>query len=276
MARKIGVDEETIRRRLARMRQARVIQGWRLLPNPRLIGQEIFRLDLDLIDATRKAAPISQIKLLDGVILIIDYLGTGLSVVLYCDSEQALMRKVQLVASICGCEGPTYWKVGFPACEQKLRRVDWQIVKAIMMEPRKNLSDIAHETKLSTRTISRRMELMTKANAFFLMPVVDLKKIPFLACSFRVFCPRGRNKHAIDDLILSKMGAVAFAHTEAEEYSSFSQACVNLAEAEEIHDRIKAMEGVKEVRMDIEKEIIPVHEWVEEQIERGLRESAGK
>ncbi len=277
IAKKLGVDEETVRKRLAHMRQAGVLQSWRLIPNPHLIGQEIGVIDLESSDSRSKVTAIPQIKLVEGVVRIFDYQGARLGVLLYYGSEEAAERRVQLISSICGCDRANYWNLGFPACELTLKKIDWQIVKAIGKEPRKKLSEIAREVKVSTRTIRRRLDLMTKGNAFFMLPTLDLKKITILPCNFRLFCPDQGKKTAADALILSKRGeGVFFAHTSAVGHSSFSLACRNITEAEEIHSWIKTLDGVEDVRMAVLKEIISVYEWLDDEIARHLRESERK
>jgi DNA-binding Lrp family transcriptional regulator len=272
IAKKLGVDEETVRKRLAHMRQAGVLQSWRLIPNPHLIGQEIGVIDLESSDSRSKVTAIPQIKLVEGVVRIFDYQGARLGVLLYYGSEEAAERRVQLISSICGCDRANYWNLGFPACELTLKKIDWQIVKAIGKEPRKKLSEIAREVKVSTRTIRRRLDLMTKGNAFFMLAVVDFKKITAVPCNFRIFCPDRGKKRALDNLILSKQGQIYFAHTSAAEHSSFSLVCANVAEAEEVYSWMRTLDGVKDVRMAIIREILPVHEWLDGEIERKLRE----
>ncbi len=107
------------------MRQAGVLQNWRLIPNPHLIGQEIGVIDLESPDEARKVTAIPQIKLVEGVIRIFDYQGARVGALLCSESEEAAERRVQLIASICGCVTPSYWKLGFPACELSLKKVDW-------------------------------------------------------------------------------------------------------------------------------------------------------
>lgn len=276
MAKKLGVDEETIRKRVGRMRQAGVLQYWRLIPNPHLIGQEIAVIDLVLSDVRRKVTAISQMRFVEGVIRIFDYQGNRLGAILYHEGEEALRRRAQLIASICGCEKPAYWDLGFPPCGLRLRKVDWQIVTAIANEPRKMISEIAHDVKVSRRTVRRRIDLMTEGNAFFMLPTLDLKKITILPCNFMFFCPDQGKKRAVDALILSKREeSIFFAHTSAVGHSTISLACANITEAEEIHNWIRTLDGVEDVRMAIFREIIPVYEWLDDEIKRHLRESEG-
>lgn len=256
------------------MRQTGILHHWRLIPNPHLIGQEIAAIDLELSDVRRKVTAISQMKFVDGLIRIFDYQGNRLGAIFYHQGEEALRMRAQLIASICGCENPSYWDLGFPPCELKLRKVDWQIVTAMANEPRMMVSEIADHVKVSSRTVRRRIDFMTQGNAFFMLPTLDLEKIIILPCNFMFYCPDPRKKRVVDALVLSSRGeAVFFAHTSAVGHSTISLACSNIAEAEDIHNWIRTLDGVKEVRMAIFREIIPVYEWLDDEIRRQLRES---
>jgi len=277
ISKKLGVDEETIRKRMVRMRQAGVLHHWRLIPNPHLIGQEIAVIDLELRDVRRKVTAISQMKFVDGLIRIFDYQGNRLGALFYHQGKEALRMRAQLIASICGSEKPSYWDLGFPTCELRLKKVDWQIVTAMANEPRKKASELADTVKVSSRTVRRRIDFMTEGNAFFMLPTLDLGKITNLPCNFMLSCPDPKKKRAIDALILSNRGeSVFFAHTSAMGHSTISLACSNIAEAEEIHNWIITLDGVKEVRMAIFRGIIPVYEWLDDEMQRRLRESERK
>ncbi len=273
LGRKLGVDEETVRKRLARMDRTGVFGTWRLLPNPHAIGQEICTIDLESVDETRKAASISQVKLVEGVFRIFDYQGGRLGVLLCYDRPSTAVRRVQLLSSICRARRATYWELGFPSCDFTLKKLDWRIVASLENEPRKRVAAIARELQVSTRTIRRRLTLMTNGNAFFVLPVLDLTKIHAVPCNFRPFCPDPAKKGAMDRLILATFPQIFFSHTAAKGHSSFSLACANVAEAEEIRSRIAALDGVQEVRMSIIRRIIPVHDWLHGEIERKLLES---
>ena len=53
IAAKIGVDEETVRRRVNRARQSGFLKGWQLLLNPHLIGLESAGAQLEVDDEER-------------------------------------------------------------------------------------------------------------------------------------------------------------------------------------------------------------------------------
>ncbi len=206
IARKVGVDEETVRNRVARMREARILKGWELVINPHLIGRESASLELEVQNASAKNAAIEQIKLIDGVISILDFHGASLQVGIYYRHERALAKQISLMESICGCKHSMLWNVTFPPCELKMTKTDWVMLNILRKDPRKKLADIAFDAKASTRTVNRRLNLMVERYAFFLHALIDLKKVGGLAYRMLLYSKEPRKKEKIDELIADKIG----------------------------------------------------------------------
>lgn len=202
MAERLGVDEETLRKRVKRL-QGQEFESLQLSLNPSVLGREVVCIELRVDDEARKPAMISQIKLVDGVVQIVDFHGKEVEVVLWHEGEQDLLRKVQLISSICGDEEAFYWPLEIPRSNHRLRKTDWQILKAMRKEPRKSLLEIAAEIRASVRTVKRRLALMTKENVSFL-PIPSFKKSPTLSISFLVHCPDHTKKKVLDNLLQSK------------------------------------------------------------------------
>jgi DNA-binding Lrp family transcriptional regulator len=272
VAERAGVDEETVRRGLQRVQQFGILQGWQLVLNSHLIGHESASIVLETDDVERKPTAISQIKLIQGVVFIFDFHGNGLQVVVYYNGEKDLARKIQLIGSIFGSkEEPMHWKGGLPSCDLDLKKIDWQIIKAMQKDPRRRLAEIANEIKVSTRTVKRRLTVLTDGNAFFSVPRLNIAKAPGVNCRFIVFCPDENKKRRVDELIRSRPERIVFAHTGAKQYSAFTILCNNISEANEIHGWMNGLDGVKDVRMGIMKDFIVVDDWLDEEIEKRAR-----
>src|SRR5207237_4003740 len=78
VARRLGVDEETVRNRLRTMREMGLLLGWRLIVSARLLGMESSNLVLDFHSQESKEAAIPRIREADGVVLIQNFYGKTL------------------------------------------------------------------------------------------------------------------------------------------------------------------------------------------------------
>jgi len=269
VAERLDVDEETVRNRLKRMNDARFLQGWQLVLNPVLLGREAAIIELRVSDSGSKPEVISRLKLLDGVMLIDDFYGKELAVLTLYESAATLERQVRLIASLCGCPNPAWWKLGFPPCKLTPTATDWRIIHAVRRNGRGRLSDIARGLQLSTRTVKRRLTHLVDGDAFYLDPILDVGKVGGVRCRLWVTSEPSR-KRAVDKAILSGLQRIISTHTAPQEYSLFVAHLSNASEVQEVSQWVGKLDGVKEVRSTIEVEHIHVQEWLEGEIEKRL------
>ena len=274
MARRLGIDEETLRKRMRRAEKAGILQGMHLIPNPHLIGHESAALELDVDDEDRKPSVLSQLRLLEGAVFIVNFLGKRMRPVFYYDGQGALTRKVELIKSICGSESGLLLKDRFPACNLKLSDTDWRIIKTFRKDARRSLPEVAKQVHVSTRTVKRRVAKMTDGNAFFLMPALAHERSASTVSSFTVLYPPGVRKEENDAKIRSRLERLVFSNTAGADFSIFSAIYDNVSQADEDRHWIGAMKEVKQVTLNVVKEFIIVPDWLDDVIGSMAREAA--
>jgi len=271
IARRIGVDEETVRRRVKRAEKLGSVAGWRMMINPHLIGCEAAGIDLQVIGEERKDEAVAEVGRIDGVVKILDYRGNGLQVTLYYPDDDALKRKAELIKSICGSpEDPTVWNMEFPHSNVKLTTTDWEIVQTMLEDARKSLTTVSNSTGVSVRTISRRLTSLIEERTVYLQGTPNFRNFSGLACVFLVYCPDRKEKRVVDDLVLSKVPRIEIFNTSSKQHSTFVTMFDNLIEADEFDKWIRTLEGVKNVKMGVMKELIIVQDWLRAEIGRRI------
>jgi DNA-binding Lrp family transcriptional regulator len=274
IARRVGVDEETVRRRLKRAEELGSLPGWRMTVNPRLIGCEAASLDLDVEDESKKDTAIAAIKRVDEVIKILDFRGRGIQITLYYPNANALKRKTELLGSICGSPRPTVWGLSFPNSNIRMTRTDWSIIENLLDDPRKSLDSVSKSTGVSTRTVQRRLTSMQQEFAVYLQGIPNFKLFAGLSCVFLVFNPHAKKKKISDRNILAKTARTELANTSSKQYSTFVLLFENLSEADDFTKWIKGLDGVESVKMGVMKELIVVQDWLREEIEKRSAENS--
>ncbi len=269
VAKGLAIDEETVRNRLNRMNEVGFLQGWQLVLNPVLLGRQAAMMELAVSDPETKPQVISRLKLLEGVTLIDDFYGNKLAVQTLYENEGALTRQIELISSLCGCPTPVWWKLGFPPCDVTPTHTDWRIIQALRQNARGRLSDVSRDLRISTRTVKRHLKHLIEGNAFYLDPVLDLGKVGGLRCRLWVVSEPGK-KHAVDKMILAGLQRIISTHTAPEEYSLFVAHCANASQVQEIAHWVAKLDGVREVRSNIDVEHIHVQEWLDAELERRL------
>jgi DNA-binding Lrp family transcriptional regulator len=274
IARKLKVDEETVRRRIQRAERRGLLGGRELILNPCLIGREPVAMEVKVAgsDRAKKLGVVQQIKLVDGVLFIIDLQGESLNVFLYCENEQAILRRTALISSMAGDKHPLILRnVGFPRCGLSLTRTDLLILKSLRRDLRKDTANIATEIGVSARTIERRISLLTANNAFFQLLRPDFKRAEGTICRVTISYGDGKKKADVDEIIGSRL-RIVYSMTTERAASQFTFVCNNVVEAEAIEEWIRGLDGVSEARMGIIREFILVAGWLDDEIERMLSE----
>jgi DNA-binding Lrp family transcriptional regulator len=276
LARKLGVDDKTVRSVIARMQKSGFLRGWSISLNPHILGMECGSV---LLKEGEWAMPpkdkvISQLRDVDGVVAIFSFLDDpGFRLVFYYEDDADLERKTRLVSTICGVSRPyASWKIRFPPCKIKMKRADWQIIRLLLKDSRNGVAELAKELNISSRTVRRRLDAMTEANTYFPNPIVDAKSVEGFLYHFVIAYDNKKDKAKADESLHRSDEALVFVDTNAELYSVTASICQNISEAHRISDWLKSQPGVREVTTRVFEEIIPVSNWIEHETEKRLRE----
>ncbi len=196
VAKKLGVDEETVRIRVQSLKNSGFLLGWRLILNANLLGRESSVLAVELGDVEKKDKAIVQIGRMDGVVLIQSFYGKTLQITVFSENEVELNRQIRDICSISEGKILTHWKVNLPRCNHKSKQIDWMIIGALLKNADKKIPEIAQELKISSKTVKRRLNMMMESSsAFFLQPILDLKKSHWCS-TLSVSNPMLRSKEA--------------------------------------------------------------------------------
>ena len=270
IAKRVGVDEETVRKRIRRMEREGSITAWRAMINPSLIGRSYFAVDVTVRDVDKKANAISRLKELEGMAAFMNFEGGGLLIFLYSEPGKAIALKARQIAQVCGDEPVAAEPLGIPPCELKPSVTDWRIVWAIRNDPRKTLSEIAEEAHVSSRTVNRRLITLIEHGAFFLVGIPNLRQSPGVSVNLLILCREGYSSSSIADEITARFGNIVFGGPFSSHLVSYNLVFNNLIEAGEAHEWIETIEGVARARLGIMKEMVFVPDWLDGQIAERL------
>ncbi len=266
IARKLGVDEETVRMRVNRARERGFLPVWRIMVNPLLIDCQAANLDIEVKDEQHKSRGISKIKTLDGMNSIVDYRGKEITVGLYYEDDESLAHKTRVIEAICESPRLDVWTSTFPRPIVRMSQLDWRIISVMRGDARMELGEVAKSAGVSTRTVQRRLSALTGGRAVYLLRPPNVSVVGGLMCNFLVFCLDRGKKRSADRMILSTFNRIGASDTSSEQFSTFGIACENFSEADKVAERLKAVGGVQSVRMRVVKEIAVVEDWLSHQI----------
>jgi DNA-binding Lrp family transcriptional regulator len=274
VARKLGVDEETVRNRLKMMKEMGLLRGWRLILNANILDMKSSNVLLGFPTADAKAEAIPRIRKVPGTVLIQDFYGETLQVAIFTREDEDPERALTASQGIDDAKVVTSWRVRLPSSEHRPKEIDWRIIGMMLRDADRKLPEIASGVKASTRTVKRRVNMMMASSVFFMQPLLDLKKaMGVTPCHLLIKCAPSE-KRRIDDLVASRFDRIVFRLTNSDTHSIFVILCMNIGEMKEVLGWARSQKGVELARTDIMEQQEYVHEWLERVVHDRVGERA--
>ena len=270
VARRLQVDENTVKNRVEKLRRSGFLKGWWVGVNPNLVGQRMAQVWVDVGSSSAKRPVIEKLSLLPGVAVIKDLFGPSLCIVLFYEGERTPKKMTELISSIAESSSVTWIDEPFPRCEIAFSKDDLRIVRTLQEEPQKPYKDIAKELDLSSRTVKRRIRRLAEGKALYLIAELNPRFLSGgIVCGLLVFHDESGSKSLSERRIVSHLGdQLLFADLDDPRHGYFALIIENVATAQDILNWALTQEGVSEGRIDIVQEVISVYSVYEEQLEK--------
>jgi DNA-binding Lrp family transcriptional regulator len=274
IARKLKVDENTIKNRIEGLKRSGFLRGWWVGVNPNLVSQKMTQVWFDVNNASAKQDVIKKVSLIPGVAVIKNLFGNSLCIAFYYEGERTLRKTTELISSIAGSSSATTASEPFPTCRITLSSDDLKIIKSLQKEPLKPYTEIARELGLSVKTIKRRIIRLTEGDALYIVAELDPKFLSGgIVCGLLIFYDDRRPDDLVEEIISYLGDKLMFANLDDLHHGYFAFVITNLAMAQQILDWALDRKGVSSGRIDIVQEVISLYSVYEEQLEK-LQHSA--
>ena len=263
VARKLGVDEETVRNRLKRLRGSGLLVGWRLVPNPSLFGRSSIMQHLSFDSPASKEAAISQLARMDGVIVVASLYGSDLLLTIFDDPQRASSKRL---AAVGAQRGPAEWSgMGLAPTIFRMTPTDWQIVGMMLRNAERRVEEVASSVRVSARTVKRRLDGMMAGSAIFAMPIIDQAKSTGVSYQVIVESKEGR-KSEVDKLVTSRIKNLVFKSADRSNTLIFGFSGKNVSEGQELLDWLTREPVVSSVKINIVEKVIYAFDWLEKEV----------
>ena len=268
VAAKLGVDEETVRNRLRRLKESGYLKGWRVMPNPAVFGRESRMTFVQLGDSRTKEAALSRLERTDGVVVVASVYGKGAIVTFFDDRGRAAS---ELIASL-GEPGSARSIGGMPFMRTSFRMTatDWQIVRAMLRDAERDISDVAVGVKTSARTVRRRLNLMLDSAAILIMPMINQSRSGGVSYTAMIECERGRVAE-VERAASAKIENLGFAAHYSDSGLVFGFIARNVSEGNQFERWAEGQPGVRSVTMNLVEEVVYAFDWLERESEKRAR-----
>ncbi len=254
---------------MRKLQQMGFLRGWQVIVNPTVMGQSLVTIALKVSSPYSKDDIIRKLRLIDGVVAIINHLGDSLAVAISYENRQVLRRKVELISRISNAESLIESEIPFPNCGMKPSETDWKIVRALRFSPRRSLNSLSKELGLSTRTVQRRLRRMVGQYFVFVIPSLDPKALKgAIAADLVVYYSSPGSKARADQTIMSHLDDyIMRAEVNDRQHSLFNLILTNISQAREIESWAAEQHGVKSAWLGLIEDRIELYDCFGEQLE---------
>jgi DNA-binding Lrp family transcriptional regulator len=256
MARDLGVDQSTVRARMSRFRESGFLKDWSLGINPGIIGRHMGQVWLG-VQESNKAGVIDSLLSSKDVERVCNYFGPALSFIFLfqggTDHQPSLARLLERAGP-----GVTVLSQGvIPVPSLPLKDIDTSIIKSLQDDPWKSYPQVAKEVKASSKTVARRVAMMSEEGAIYVLPVVDLKALQgVIPAELVVEYSSSKSKRPATARIVSHIGKDLVFSDVKGPHGYFALLVGNLSQLEQLAEWCRKEEGVKGIRVGALQDVI--------------------
>ena len=272
VAKKLHVDEVTVRKRIGKIQSSGFLQYWVVLVNPRLLGLRIAQLLFDVSSPSTKYDLIEKLKLLPGALVLVNCFGSSLFFSFFYQDEDSLQRQVELVSRMSSAKDMVCTRPPIPECKIKLTATDWGIIRSLHRNPRKSYGTVGRELGVSSRTVKRRLQRMMNQRAVFILPSMNPRALEGVTqADLLVSYENPRSKAEIDGRLMTLWDDhLVRAEIGDREYSFFNLFVKNISQAQEVLDWVNGQPGVRSARIDLVEDRIESYAPLSAELDKRL------
>lgn len=174
IAEKLGLGANTVRARLKGWRESGFLQRTEVLPHPALLGLKLGSGSIRVDDVRAKPTVLEDLALVPGALASLDHVGCWMAFSVLGESDAALDRVRRLAAKLPGVDEVTPCRaLAPPPPARALKRLDWEIMRALRAAPDQPLRKIAATVGITPKTFGKRYGDLVRDRAALFIPVID-------------------------------------------------------------------------------------------------------
>lgn len=163
LGRRVSLTAPAVRERLRRLETKGVFHGFWLTPDPQVLGRQDL---LVLFSGDRTREDFERALAVPDVAWAAWKVDGGLTVQMWPRDPE---RAVEGLASALGF-APSGRTLAEPAPRKRLSALDWRILDALVDDPRLPLQELCERTRLSPKTVRKRLAQLRRDQAVYITP----------------------------------------------------------------------------------------------------------
>jgi DNA-binding Lrp family transcriptional regulator len=168
IARQLGADDMTVNNRYKKLQKSGSMSVWQLIVNPTFFGYSMLDIMVYVQPESAKADMIRKLKLVHEVIVVVNFYGKALKIIVLYYSDESRSRTVELISRITNAEKVISSRMDLPTSETKaLTETDIAVIRALSKDARKSSALVARELGFSAKRVRSRVDKLRKEKTIF-------------------------------------------------------------------------------------------------------------
>ena len=257
MAKELDVDQATVRHRIKKFQEQRVLRGWYLGVSPGLSGKAVVNAWFGVGSEAAKNELIEKLLANRNVERACSYLGPKVSFVLFCSDGTSPEVALQGLAKLAGPKAVPHEQGVIRVPAYPTKQTDLAIIGSLRRDPWKAYSAVAKELGLSARTVKRRTNKLSEDGLIYMLPIVDLKALQgVIAMELVVNYASREVRTRVHGRIVSLVHDGLVFSDSSGPYGYFALVVPNVSQVEQITSRVRQLDGVSEVQATVLQEVV--------------------
>jgi DNA-binding Lrp family transcriptional regulator len=257
MAKDLEVDQGTIRSRIRRFQEQRVLRGWYLGSNPGLTDQSVVYAWLKVEPESSKEDVIEKLLSVEDIERVCNYFGPKVSFILLHKNMRNPEAALERLASLTGLGKSVHQQATIRVPPYDIKRTDTALIDVLRRDPWMPDSAVAKEVGVSTKTVKRKVTTLTEDGAIYMLPIIDLKALQgIIPMELVVDYGSPESKAEVNGLIVSRVKENLVFSNYTGPYGYFALAVPNISQVELITRWVKQLKGVRDAHSDALQDLV--------------------
>ena len=279
----VGITPNAIKERINTLVCNGIIQSFIVNVNPALFGyeKECFLIVKHFYKKTKittinKDDIIKQLNLLGDVRVYAELLqgSAKFAISLRPGTEDKIGLVVDLLKQ--SALEVEYAFMNYRSMSMKVHSSDFKIIKSLLSNPRMRVEDIAKDTSLSSKTVTRRLEKLRENHIVEFGLIRDMSSIQragYIEFSIMIHLEDDSLYQYVLERIYHEMDEYLFVipHANQKEWMFLVFFCPNISTVDWILTTLESYEGVNGTKMFITIKLVYYQDWVKREIEKRLK-----
>lgn len=165
--------------------------------------------------------------------------------------------------------------VNHKAISMKIYSSDFKIIKSLLSNPRMQVEDIARETSLSTKTVTRRLEKLRENHIVefgVIRNISSIQLVGYIEFAVVIDIDKSLFQNILERIYYEMQQYLLFIlNMNQNEFIFAVLSCTNIPTVDSILARIESYEGVKQIEPYITTKLIYYQDWLQREIDKSLR-----